>query len=257
MGKKPELKLVLDDWGLSKGVNDGVLDLIETGAVQRVSVLVTTSGWKEDFSVLAGSSIELSLHLNFTWGTPLSSPEDIPSLLNPQGYFWGLRAFSFRYFRGLLCKREMELEGSRQWEAFSQLAGRPPMGVEGHHNIHMLPDVLKSVSSVASHGAKGAIGYREIEGILLSGPFWCQKFSRLFFAPPSKPWRAWATRSVPIHFFRSPESLLRVWQPGVPIVAHPARQDDLYGLVPPDGMLERRQQRDTLLETLADFSRQT
>src|SRR2546430_15579124 len=67
-----------DDFGLSAGVNRGVLEAHETGVVSSVSVLVNAPGWTDaaqrlrDLSSPSFPELGVGLHLNLTTGRPVS-----------------------------------------------------------------------------------------------------------------------------------------------------------------------------------------
>src|SRR3989442_4639335 len=67
-----------DDFGLSAGVNRGVLEAHEAGVVSSVSVLVNAPGWTDAVQRLRdlGSpllpGLGIGLHLNLTTGRPIS-----------------------------------------------------------------------------------------------------------------------------------------------------------------------------------------
>src|SRR5438105_6114679 len=63
-----------DDFGLSPGVNDGILEAHAAGVVSSVSVLVNAPGWEDAVAALRGGGAALGagLHLNLTAGEPVS-----------------------------------------------------------------------------------------------------------------------------------------------------------------------------------------
>ena len=62
-----------DDYGLSRGVNTGIIEAAETGVVTSASMMVNLPGFN-DAAARAGSrpSLSLGLHLNLTTGKPLT-----------------------------------------------------------------------------------------------------------------------------------------------------------------------------------------
>src|SRR2546428_11848064 len=67
-----------DDFGLSAGVNRGVLEAHEAGVVSSVSVLVNAPGWTDaaqrlrDLSSPSFPELRAGLRLNLTTGRPVS-----------------------------------------------------------------------------------------------------------------------------------------------------------------------------------------
>src|SRR5256885_8007022 len=79
-----------DDFGLSPGVTDGILEAHAAGVVSSVSVLVNAPGWEHAVAALrrAGSTLGAGLHLNLTTGEPVSGGG---TLVHPRsGRFYGL-----------------------------------------------------------------------------------------------------------------------------------------------------------------------
>src|SRR2546429_5819148 len=79
-----------DDFGLSPGVTDGILEAHAAGVVSSVSVLVNAPGWAHAVAALpgAGSTLGAGLHLNLTAGEPVSSGGSL--VHPPTGRFYGL-----------------------------------------------------------------------------------------------------------------------------------------------------------------------
>src|ERR1051326_732608 len=75
-GATPDVRRLVvnaDDFGLSPGVTDGILEAHAAGVVSSVSVLVNAPGWEHAVAALRGAtSLGVGLHLNLTAGDPLS-----------------------------------------------------------------------------------------------------------------------------------------------------------------------------------------
>lgn len=138
--------LCADDWGMSPGVNLGILDLCRAGLVRRVSLFGNLAGLEPGLKeLLALKGLEFSLHLNFTYGRPLSRPEEVPSLVREDGAFLPLGAFARAALAGRLPARELELEARAQARRL-KAAGVPLTGVEGHHHVHIFKPVFAAVA---------------------------------------------------------------------------------------------------------------
>jgi predicted glycoside hydrolase/deacetylase ChbG (UPF0249 family) len=127
-------RISADDWGLSRGVNDGIFDLAQRGVVKRVSIMAGTSSLTYKLSELkAIPGIELGLHFNLTLGKSRSK-----TLLS-----WLL---SFGQ------KRKALIEAARA-ELMSQIAEVKALGVnlvylDGHHHMHLLPGFLQNAADI-------------------------------------------------------------------------------------------------------------
>jgi predicted glycoside hydrolase/deacetylase ChbG (UPF0249 family) len=142
----PTESCVADDWGISPGVNRGILRLCEAGLVRGVSLLANSAHLERDLDLLLRlPGLRFSLHLNFTYGRPLSRTEELPSLCRPDGSFHGLPELLRGAVRGKLKAGELELEAGRQARRLKAL-GIPLTGLEGHHHVHLVPRVFSAVA---------------------------------------------------------------------------------------------------------------
>src|SRR5439155_1506457 len=78
MTEPPRLVVNADDFGLSTGVNRGILEAHAAGVVSSVSVLVNAPGWTDalrrlrDLGPAPAPGLGVGLHLNLTMGRPVS-----------------------------------------------------------------------------------------------------------------------------------------------------------------------------------------
>ncbi len=143
-----------DDFGLSTGINRGIIETFENGIVTRTSIMANGPAFDDACSLALQTSIPVGLHLNLTFGSPVSSPEKIPSLVNAHGHFHGKWAFTRRYFSGLIKHREIEKEMQAQIIKVLN-RGIHIMHLDSHHHIHCLPGVGKIFQQFANkHGIK-------------------------------------------------------------------------------------------------------
>ena len=82
-----------DDFGLSPGVNRGIVEAHASGSVTSTSMLVNLPAFGDAVHYAARSpGLGVGLHFNLTAGAPLSRAEDVPSLCDPAtGRFLSLR----------------------------------------------------------------------------------------------------------------------------------------------------------------------
>lgn len=92
----PRLIIRSDDMGFSHGSNVANQQLLETGMPVNISVLFTGPWYREAVEILRQyDHTSIGVHLcanaewkNFKWG-PVASKDQVPSLLNEEGYFRG------------------------------------------------------------------------------------------------------------------------------------------------------------------------
>jgi predicted glycoside hydrolase/deacetylase ChbG (UPF0249 family) len=135
-----------DDFGLTRGVSRGILDAHRDGIVTSTTALVNLAPHPDlDEEARGLEGLGLGLHLNLTWGAPVSPPATVPSLVSPEGRFVrdvgavGARATA----------EDVRREAEAQIEAFARRFGRPPSHLDSHHHVHRQPGVMEAVLGVA------------------------------------------------------------------------------------------------------------
>ncbi|WP_108651305.1 ChbG/HpnK family deacetylase [Dongshaea marina] len=83
-----QLILNADDFGLTPGVNRGILRAMHEGVVHSTTLMVNQPATGEAIRhIRQGEVPDVGLHLTLTAGRPLLSPEKIPDLVDTHGYF--------------------------------------------------------------------------------------------------------------------------------------------------------------------------
>ncbi len=132
--------LCADDYGLSPGVNEAILERARAGALQRVSILMDGKHVRDGLKELqAIQGLQLGLHLNLTYADP------DPKLRQPSAWILGTILPWTDQARGL---RKQALGALQE-----QLEGLKELGVEteyldGHHHMHLLPGLLREAAPV-------------------------------------------------------------------------------------------------------------
>ncbi|MES2995136.1 MAG: ChbG/HpnK family deacetylase [Patescibacteria group bacterium] len=144
------LIITADDFGLTRGATDTVLEAVDGGALSCVSVIPNGQAvmyaleeWKK-----RSDTLSLSLHLNLTEGIALSTPDDIPHLADARGVFrhspFGLllKCYALSPKTRRILRQELEKEIGAQIELIRREIGDAPLAVDGHQHIHMIPCVF-------------------------------------------------------------------------------------------------------------------
>jgi predicted glycoside hydrolase/deacetylase ChbG (UPF0249 family) len=148
--RAPRLIINADDFGLTEGVNRGILEAFREGVVTSTTLLANMDAF-DDAATLAREHPDLpvGVHLNLVWGRPVSDPGDVPSLLDEGGRFPGsFAALAGRYLAGRLVPGEAAMELRRQIEKVVA-AGIQPTHVDTHKHIHGLKWAHEAVLSAA------------------------------------------------------------------------------------------------------------
>ena len=144
-----QLIINADDYGLSRGVNTGIIEAAETGVVTSASMIVNLPAF-DDAVARARSSHSLSfgLHLNLTTGKPLTAATSL--VRSKTGQFYPLPVLMARASLGRVDSSEVARECTAQIDRMIE-AGIAPTHLDSHRHIHahpaLWPAVLKAASS--------------------------------------------------------------------------------------------------------------
>jgi chitin disaccharide deacetylase len=135
-----------DDFGLTQGVTDGIRHAMQYGIVTSTSAMACADGAIERLQAYAATMPDgiIGAHLQLTGGTPVLSPDRIPSLVTADGIFcsssgelpWGLDA------------EEMYQEWLAQI-ARLRACGIEPAYLDTHHNVHVMGHILPVMVRIA------------------------------------------------------------------------------------------------------------
>jgi predicted glycoside hydrolase/deacetylase ChbG (UPF0249 family) len=131
--------LCADDFALSPGVTQGILEALAAGRLTATSAMTTQATWPDaagKFRDLAPAA-DFGLHFNLTLGGPLGQ---MPRFA-PDGRFPAMNAIVPAVWRGALPRMEILDELRRQLDAFETAAGAPPDYVDGHQHVQALPGI--------------------------------------------------------------------------------------------------------------------
>jgi len=152
--------LCADDFGLSPGISEGILELVDAGRLSAVSCL-TTSPCFLDYAEklkLHSERIEIGLHLVLTDLKPLGS---LPSLTT-DGALPQMRELFAKALLGHLAKHDIAVELGRQIDAFIGVIGRAPDFIDGHHHIHQLPGIRDIVLDLIEKRFKSSLPWMRV-----------------------------------------------------------------------------------------------
>ena len=130
--RMPRLNVCVDDVGLGAGVGKAVLRLAEIGILGSASCMVNLPQAPDVPAQLRHlvAGLDLGLHFNLTCGRPSSEIPYDSVLLGPDGAF-----STFGHPPG---------ERAEHVQGFTELFGREPDHLDGHHHVQQLP-VIRDV----------------------------------------------------------------------------------------------------------------
>jgi hopanoid biosynthesis associated protein HpnK len=140
-----------DDFGLTPGVNAGMLDAHRDGVLSSVSLFANAPATGEAIAIAhRTSSLGVGCHLTLVDGTPTLPPAEVPSLLGADGLFrptWG--AFITACLRGRVVLDEVRRELTAQITRL-QAAGITLTHLDSHKHVHTYPPVFRIVAELAA-----------------------------------------------------------------------------------------------------------
>jgi hypothetical protein len=134
-----------DDFGLSKGVNHGIIDSYLYGVVNSTTMMMNMAGTGHAIQLAKNNpGLRVGIHLVLTNGKPIVP--DVPTLIGDNGYFKSLAAFNNG---SELSLTEVEREWTAQIERFIA-SGIAPTHFDSHHHVHTLKELEPVVKKLAN-----------------------------------------------------------------------------------------------------------
>lgn len=153
---QPVLVVNADDLGLSESATAGVFRAHEHGIVTSASLAVTTPAGEKAARELSGyPRLGVGLHFCLTAGRPVGQADDVPDLLNGDGFMrWRLPSLLLALKGGargrLLAQVSLELEAQIER---AKSFGLTLDHISGERHVHLLPGVFELVEQAArQHG---------------------------------------------------------------------------------------------------------
>jgi chitin disaccharide deacetylase len=141
-----------DDFGLTAGVNRGIVEAHGDGIVTS-STLMANAAALDDAVQLAAANPGLTLgcHVVLVDGTPVLDPGQVPSLMNRKNarrFEDGIAAFAIRVLRDQIDDDQVEAEVTAQIRKL-QSAGVQLTHLDTHKHTHLFPQVLRPILRAA------------------------------------------------------------------------------------------------------------
>jgi chitin disaccharide deacetylase len=139
-----------DDFGLSPGVNKGIIRAHQEGILTSASLMATGDASDEAMTLArCQRSLSVGIHLVLVEGKPVLPPERIPSLVTRGGTFYpSLSAFMIRWLIGRIRRVDVEHEWGAQVEKVLA-AGVRVEKLDSHMHLHLLPGIFPVAVALA------------------------------------------------------------------------------------------------------------
>ena len=131
-----------DDWGMTRGVSEGILTAHRHGIVSSTTVLVTAELDRTLVGLLLESGLGVGLHVNLTLGKPLTRGR---SLVDDNGRF----VRDARHAAARATAADVRAEVEAQVAKFEKTFRRAPTHLDSHHHVGLHPPVRDVVLQVA------------------------------------------------------------------------------------------------------------
>ncbi len=138
-----------DDFGLSERTNKGILDAHLHGIVTSSGLMLNMPALSDAINISRRHpSLDIGIHINLTWGRPLSTPGRISTLVGQDGQFMDKRALIISLLTGKVEAPHMENEIRAQIERFLS-TGLAPYHMDVHQHLHAIPSVTRLIIRLA------------------------------------------------------------------------------------------------------------
>ena len=159
MSERRRIWLCADDYGISSAVNVAIRDLVVRRRLNATSVMVVAPGFHRSeahaLDVLNTGMTRVAIGLHLTLTAPF---RPLSSGYKPvrDGAFLPLPTTLARAFLHRLGHAALVSEIAAQLRMFVHTFGRVPDFIDGHHHVHLFPQIREAVLAVAKQDAPGA-----------------------------------------------------------------------------------------------------
>lgn len=135
-----------DDFGLSKSVNAGILEAYSKGLVSSISLMACGSATDDAIQIIRDNQIaDIGIHLVLDQEKPILAAQQIPDLVNRNGYFQERSKLLLKTcFMNKKVRNQIKSELSSQIEKVLD-SGITPTHIDGHGHVHLYPGIIDIV----------------------------------------------------------------------------------------------------------------
>lgn len=151
-----------DDYGMCDVVDTAIDAGIENGIITTTNVMTNMESLSNAKDLRERyPNVSVGIHWNVTTGTPILSPDEIPTLVNGKN-FYTLSEFKKRYSKGLIDPQDLEKELEAQYALFEQTCGKPDYW-NTHENSSLQIKAFKVFEKVAKkHDVKATRNFQRV-----------------------------------------------------------------------------------------------
>lgn len=140
-----------DDFGYSDEVNEAIIEAHQNGILSSTSLMVTAEKAESAVKLAKENpSLGVGLHLVLCCGKSALNPEQIPNLVNKEGFFHDSAAIAGLKYQFIpSARQELKREIKAQLDLFRE-TGLKLSHVDGHLHLHTHPIVIQILAQLAS-----------------------------------------------------------------------------------------------------------
>ncbi|EFK96407.1 YdjC-like protein, partial [sediment metagenome] len=149
-----------DDFGIAKGINEGIAIACKEGIVTNINVMPSGDEFYDSLARLKDiAPSEIGAHLALTGTAPLADPGKVSSLLDKGGHLHkNYGSFFINFISGRIKREEIYVELKTQMDRLKSV-GIPVTNLSSHEHIHLHPDILEIFIAIAEDYNIPAIRY--------------------------------------------------------------------------------------------------
>jgi chitin disaccharide deacetylase len=135
--------LCADDYALTPGINEAILNLLDAGRISGASVMPATEIWRTssaDIKPFLGAA-DIGLHFTLT-ELPLMGAAPSVTISGSPVSFPNL---ALKAYTGQIDTQDIREELTRQWNSFVDETGQLPSHIDGHQHVHQLPSIREAI----------------------------------------------------------------------------------------------------------------
>jgi predicted glycoside hydrolase/deacetylase ChbG (UPF0249 family) len=153
------LILNADDFGLTRGINRAVAELHAAGALTSATLMANGPAFDDAIAIArTNPTLGVGCHIVLTDGTPICTPESIPTLIGPDGknFRASLGGFFLAAMLGKISEADIAREATAQIQRL-QNAGINITHLDTHKHTHILPRVARPLLAAGERAGIRAI----------------------------------------------------------------------------------------------------
>lgn len=142
--------ITADDFGLTEGINKGIIDAFRYGIITRTSLLPCAMAFDHAVALAKQNpGLNIGVHLTLVGETPVSSPDKIRSLVDSNNIFYkDHQVFLLKYFLKKIKLEEVYYEFEAQIKKILDV-GIIITHIDSHQHLHVLPGVFQETIALA------------------------------------------------------------------------------------------------------------